>query len=426
MKRDLALRLLSNILPNPPWDESRSQEFFKELEILAEHKYNTYEMYQPGRLFFENLYLWLLGFEPEERTTALQFVRENLIFISRGEFQQLAQVLYFDKILHRQLDITSERTGIPRFRVRRLARSVELQRIKRASLYVALSDGARIDYFRRQNLSITNEQVLPIYYPSEEKVANILTELEKSLGQDARFDCLFLIDDFCGSGRTLLREFVKVSPVRSLASLTIPPELSAYISYNEAKNELRLNWAQTLSEPIKSSLLSLCEDYAYTGAIQTLIEKVESKQTELDGSLKRLAEGYLATLVTEKSRIFLCPLLTTEYAIRQMQPLLQRLPSPFNGLEFLPGAVLPDSVRIKPSDDCGQSNPTISTLCCKYYRDDLADKHTGDIKFGYDACGLPLVLHHNTPNNSIYLLWSRRLSNPLFVRYERHGREAIG
>jgi hypothetical protein len=33
-----------------------------------------------------------------------------------------------------------------------------------------LSDGARIDYFRRQNLEINNEQVLAAYYIGPEKI----------------------------------------------------------------------------------------------------------------------------------------------------------------------------------------------------------------------------------------------------------------
>jgi hypothetical protein len=45
-----------------------------------------------------------------------------------------------------------------------------LQRIKRGSLYIALSDGARVDYFRRQNLEINNEQVLAAYYIGPEKI----------------------------------------------------------------------------------------------------------------------------------------------------------------------------------------------------------------------------------------------------------------
>jgi hypothetical protein len=121
MKRELALQLLRHILPESEWDEDRFQQTFSELEILADLKYNRYEMYQPGRLFFENLYAWLSKFEPHDRSSALEFVHQNLIFISREEFQQLAQLLYNDQIRQRQMDQVSDETGILRFRVRQLA-----------------------------------------------------------------------------------------------------------------------------------------------------------------------------------------------------------------------------------------------------------------------------------------------------------------
>jgi len=50
---------------------------------------------------------------------------------------------------------------------------------------------------------------------------------------------------------------------------------------------------------------------------------------------------------------------------------------------------------------------------------------TSDAKYGYAAGGLPVVLHHNTPNNSIALLWSYddREVVGLFPRVQRHKEE---
>lgn len=55
------------------------------------------------------------------------------------------------------------------------------------------------------------------------------------------------------------------------------------------------------------------------------------------------------------------------------------------------------------------------------------DDSKGEAPIGYHDCALPLVLCHNTPNNSVCLLWmdtreiegSRKL-RALFPRYERH------
>lgn len=53
MKRELALRLLQSILPSLT-DEGVVANLFRELQFLADYKYNKYEMYHPGRLFLEN------------------------------------------------------------------------------------------------------------------------------------------------------------------------------------------------------------------------------------------------------------------------------------------------------------------------------------------------------------------------------------
>jgi len=63
----------------------------------------------------------------------------------------------------------------------------------------------------------------------------------------------------------------------------------------------------------------------------------------------------------------------------------------------------------------------------KYYDATPEDSHTakgnsGDLKFGYSNCALPLILHHNTPNNSLYLLWAPddAPTRGLFPRVNRH------
>jgi hypothetical protein len=62
-----------------------------------------------------------------------------------------------------------------------------------------------------------------------------------------------------------------------------------------------------------------------------------------------------------------------------------------------------------------------------YYRSRPMDSHelkggTTDMKQGYAGCGLPVVLVHNTPNNSIYLLWANETNSVrgLFPRVIRH------
>jgi hypothetical protein len=416
MMRGLALQLLESILPDPPWDEDHLQALFRDLEVLAEHKYNNYEMYQPGRLFLENLYLWLSCFSKEERTAALEFVQRDLIFITREEFHQLAHILYHE-IYQRQLDCAAQLSRIPRHRVRALADSPVFQRLQRASLYVALSDGARIDYFRRQNLEIGNEQVITTYSPSPKKVRQLVADLEKRCGSNTRFQCLVLLDDFCGSGRTLLREVVRERLPSTSSSLTVPEFLKADLHYDEQEKELAINCRGDLSGEREATILSLHSDPMMVESLRRLVARYKKGETELAGTLQRIADSELRDALADDVSIFLCPLLATEYAIGRLKPLVPRLPTPLSRLVIVPGAVVPETVRISPGSG------GMAALCEKYYDPSLADEHTGSIKYGYDGCGLPLVLHHNTPNNSPYLLWSRKLAHALFVRYERHGRE---
>ena len=55
-----------------------------------------------------------------------------------------------------------------------------------------------------------------------------------------------------------------------------------------------------------------------------------------------------------------------------------------------------------------------------YYDESVEDEHKGRVVHGYADCSLPLVLSHNTPNNSVYLLWEKEKQYALFPRFERH------
>ena len=59
-----------------------------------------------------------------------------------------------------------------------------------------------------------------------------------------------------------------------------------------------------------------------------------------------------------------------------------------------------------------KSNEAFVRLVQKYYDPSLEDEHTKkggtDLKFGFAGGGLPVVLHHNTPNNSLFLLWAEQ------------------
>jgi hypothetical protein len=420
MKKELALQLIQSTLPSFT-DESEATLLFQELQFLADYKYNQYEMYHPGRLFLENLYVWLLQFKLEERTDALEFLRKKLIFISRQEFQQLADIVYHDIIKRQQIKVTAGLSGFPLYKVRAIHESNIFKKVARASLYVGMSDGARIDYIRRHNLDINNEQVLPYYAVSGEKIQELKRDLQTSLNDsEALFRCLFLVDDFCGSGRTLAREVVKVNINQPYQHPIIPLFWQSRLRFTPEKNELELLYNGVLSPQEKEVLLTFGSGSGYHEAINCLIDKCKTRDTTLKGALQKAFDS-LNELLDYNVSVYFCPLLATQHALNRLEPLVSRLSGSFAKMQILPGAVLNESEEIKSTDS------QIGSLCENYYSIKYEDEHTGCVKFGFDNCGLPLVLHHNTPNNSIFLLWARKRPefNPLFIRYERHGREGI-
>ncbi|MEN6387046.1 MAG: hypothetical protein ABFD79_17845 [Phycisphaerales bacterium] len=95
--------------------------------------------------------------------------------------------------------------------------------------------------------------------------------------------------------------------------------------------------------------------------------------------------------------------------------------------DFSFSMVLPESICIAP-------NCEFYNIIQKYYDSDIENEHADiggqGFKMGFSSCALPLVLEHNTPNNSVALLWAEsQLSSanhkmrPLFRRRERHTKE---
>lgn len=83
----------------------------------------------------------------------------------------------------------------------------DFNRLLRRSLFVGLSDGSHIDILRRANSPrLVQDQFVPMLDIGDEKWPDLGKELSSSLGQDARFDNVYLIDDFTASGTTFIRQ----------------------------------------------------------------------------------------------------------------------------------------------------------------------------------------------------------------------------
>lgn len=374
MKPNLAKRLLRDVVePLVGNDEAVAEEIFERLHFLAEYKYDNYEMYYPGRHFLEHLYIWLSQFEEADRKVALDFILDHLIYISRQEFELLSKILYWETIRNAQITLASKLENIPRYKVSKIVASEGFKVIERSSLYIGMSDGARIDYLRRQHIR-SNEQVLSSYHVDIGKCDDMIKKLAEDCGEGSKFKLVFLIDDFCASGTTLIR-------------------------IND-KNEL-------------------------TGTLKQL----EDKSFSIDNNGETKKNLLLGRILDDSCEIYLCHLLSTVKAKNHIESHINKLSSDhLRKLSVQPSAILDESVSITSASN--RSSKKVKKLCEKYYQRRMEDEHTGKVLFGYQDCGLPVVLHHNTPNNSVYPLWNRRAMEestpsdcsftPLFIRYERH------
>lgn len=361
MKSELAEELLNELLG---WDRAAFQERVRRLEALATYKFDEYGNFRPGVKFFESLAAWLDQFDdPIDRATALDFVLDRLIFISDAEMTHLIELVYPDhveQVLRRRVAV---RLGCSPFAVSSIVGDEAFTTIRRRSLVLGASDGARLDRLRRSAPFLSHEQFLQSTEPPADLVSPMTTELSKALtgrqiDADATFEHIFLVDDFAGSGKTLLR-------------------------YDETEGE-------------------------HKGKLIKLAAAIAKLQQE-----KLVAEDVEVTIVLY---------VATSAAREHLSQMLAASPLPDWEVRIV--QELPAWVRVDTQD------AAFAELCERYYDDIFTDEHKGRAALGYAGGALPVVLSHNTPNNSVCLLWADSTGEKdsldrraLFPRYERHHRD---
>lgn len=363
MKHELAFTLIGNLLQ---WTDADFATEFRELQLMIDHKYDSYQGFQPATRFHVALLNWLSQFGTvAERKTAYQFVKERMIFVSQREMHHLVSLLMpiVDREARKRV---AAALSIPLFETwRNEAARKRLDLMRRRTLYVGLSDGARIDVFRRYNEGqVSNEQVVAFSEISDDKWNDLQSELTKSLakqgrgGEKACFEVVCLVDDFSGSGSSLLR-------------------------FENGK------WKGKIAKFHKTNV------------------------------------GRIGTHLTQECLLHFHHHLASHQAKRQIEADLIRFAAEHSAFRYLStfSYVLPPDIVINDAD----RNSELVALLKTWYDPGIEDEHTGkDIWFGYKQCGLPLVLEHNTPNNSVALVWATSKSDaekrmkPLFARRKRH------
>lgn len=145
--------------------------------------------------------------------------------------------------------------------------------------------------------------------------------------------------------------------------------------------------------------------------------------------MEEVAATSASPLTAEDAHVQVHHYLATSAAQHKVTDLLARYGSAQPKMTFLPSFsyVLPADVVVSP--ECKHD---LSSILEAHYDPGIETSHTGpDIALGYKKGGLPLVLAHNTPNNSLATLWARSDSSsprymqdkhmwPLFPRRQRH------
>jgi hypothetical protein len=381
MKRELIFRKLSSLLE---WDEDRDLAEFPWLRLMSSLKFDSYQDFLAGARFVECLVDWLQQFQTlAERQTAYDFVRQKLLFVSAAEMQHLVALFYLEKIERRLLSIVAARLLIPTHRAWADPRGPqEFRSTLRRTLFIGLSDGARMDAFRRANAgSISNEQIVVYSRINATKWRELLSDLcEDEHDKDAKFQVVYLVDDFTGSGTSLLRKTGGA---------------------NSWKGKLN-NFFKDIEEPL--------HDEHPTATI---------REGCLSSDVVVVVHHYLATRkACEQNRD------SIEMYRSDLGEAAGKLPQ----IELSYGYIFEEQFAIS-----GEQYGDFLSLTDRYYDSAVeqkkhnAESGRNDVRRGYAGCALPLVLEHNTPNNSFALIWAEsedRNDNhpmrPLFRRRQRH------
>jgi len=368
VKQELAEALLAKIMD---WSDQEKARERARLETFASYKYDEYQQFSPGRRFIESLALWLAQFEPgAERRTAYDFVCNRLIFFSASEINHLVE-LTFPTIIRPKLIATAcERSGVSPERIKAAIATMEYRRLHRRTLYLGMSDGARTDWFRRANPMVSNEQVFHAYDVSQVKTAKMIEKLQKDLskmtgaspeGDAGLFEYVVLLDDFTASGTSAIR-------------------------FDEKANK-------------------------WEGKIPRIIEDL----SDPEGLGGCVVNGVHVTIVAY---------IASNQAISHINSLLPKLPFAKGSVEFRVVCELGPDAPLDRSKDAAFFSLMDDN---RYFDGNADDEHDlaggGKTKrYGYADGRLPVVLNHNTPNNSVYVLWAEDVHTVrgLFPRVSRH------
>lgn len=380
MNSNLANQLLASIMK---WDAQTLASERAALEFMGSMKYDAYDRYMPGMRFMSSLVQWLNDIEEEDRDEAYKFIKEMLVFISSTQMNYLVDLLYDSKIRPILLDMATNETGMPSYKRSSMVVRNRFEIEKRSALVIGLSDGAHTDILRR-SAGFNNEQVLTNYYPDGKKLKDMLDELRKDDKlkgvEKPYFRRIFLIDDFTASGKSFIR-------------------------YDESDGE-------------------------YHGKLKKIINELcTENEKDNEGKVDIKHMSYLLDPLQEKIQIDILFCIATEKARTNIKSNLDDYLKSVgwqNKVEF--NIHIVQLLEDKLSIDIKTDNDLVKVLKKeKHFVEECVISKSYKVGkndspwLGFDECALPVVLAHNTPNNSLPIIWQdAERFHGLFPRISRH------
>lgn len=363
------------------WNDEKAREEFAWLRLMARIKYDGYQAFHPGMRFIETLITWLQQFELADRAVAYAFVRCFLVYIGPIEMQRLVEQFYPRTVRPRLARLVAAEYGIQPYQVLadRCAYAAT-ERLRRQTLFMGLSDGARIDRIRHANSGVlTNEQFVQVTQVDTERWRDLIDSLRRDLNDPcAKFRVVYLVDDFVGTGTSFLR-YDKEREKWKGKLVRFRDSLDALSNTVKEEDLFEDEWHLCVHHYLASA-----------DAVESIEERIGAIHEELSYSWKAPAEASY-------------------------------------------GMTLPSDLPVRED---GETHADFAKLTRIYYDSQIESRHTKiggaqHLGLGYGGCGLPLVLEHNTPNNAVALLWAetdvdreRRVGahsmRALFRRRQRH------
>ena len=367
MKDELVEQVLAHLLNWEPIEVARSGFQYQAMATL---KYDEYDGYSAGQGFLENFTGWLTQMKPEDRQRAAEFVLRELVFVSRAELDHIVETVYPDIIRPELLRQASSRIS-------------------------QLKDGVTSSRWNVRRIAESTE-----FKILHRKV------LILGLGDGARIAQLRRTTEFS-------HEQFYIAPELADASVTrMRDELREAVSDEDALFE----YVILVDDFAGSGVTSIRRgDPAYSDGWKGRLERTRQHLESLSGE----------AVIPDAPVMVILYIASTQARIHIERSLAER------NLAWTLRIVqeLPDNIKVEDQH--------LLRMCDDYFDTSIerilgnhAKVADGNIAYGFGDGKLPLVLSHNTPNNSISLLWvdtvdleGSERQRALFPRRHRHNAE---